>query len=275
MKILGIDVGGSTTKIVGFDGDALLAPRIVKANDPIASVYGGFGKFTSENGIALDDIDKIMVTGVGSTFLDGDIYGIKTQRVDEFRANGHGGSYLSGLDEAIVVSMGTGTAFVYADASRGHYEHLGGTGIGGGTLVGLGGRLLGVTSAEHLSQLAEKGDISKVDLRISDITDNSISPLFAADATASNFGNVSDLASKEDVALGLINMIYETIGMMAVFAAGMKSIRNIVLIGNMAVLPQAERTFKMLNGMFDLNFIIPENAAFGTVIGAALESGGM
>ena len=40
--IVGIDVGGSTTKIVGFDGDRLLAPVLVKANDPIASVYGGF-----------------------------------------------------------------------------------------------------------------------------------------------------------------------------------------------------------------------------------------
>ena len=38
--IVGIDVGGSTTKIVGFDGDRLLPPLLVRATDPVASVYG-------------------------------------------------------------------------------------------------------------------------------------------------------------------------------------------------------------------------------------------
>ncbi|MBQ3230212.1 MAG: pantothenate kinase, partial [Clostridia bacterium] len=89
--IVGIDVGGSTTKIVGFDGERLLAPGLVKANDPIASVYGGFGKFTSDNKIALSDIEKIMVTGVGSSFLGDNIYGVETVHVNEFRADGLGG----------------------------------------------------------------------------------------------------------------------------------------------------------------------------------------
>ena len=44
--IIGIDVGGSTTKICGFRGPELLEPLFVKAADPVASVYGGFGKFT-------------------------------------------------------------------------------------------------------------------------------------------------------------------------------------------------------------------------------------
>ena len=56
--VIGIDVGGSTTKIVAFDGEKLLSPKLVKANDPIASVYGGFGKLTSDHNISLKDIDK-------------------------------------------------------------------------------------------------------------------------------------------------------------------------------------------------------------------------
>ena len=67
--IVGIDVGGSTTKIVGFRGTDLLAPGLVKANDPIASIYGGFGRFTSDNGITLSDIDEVRITGVGSTYI--------------------------------------------------------------------------------------------------------------------------------------------------------------------------------------------------------------
>lgn len=269
--IVGIDVGGSTTKIVGADGSRLMTPLIVKANDPIASVYGGFGKFTSENGVSLSDISRVMVTGVGSTFLGDEIYGLPAVHVNEFRANGRGGLYLSGLDEAIIVSMGTGTAFIYADGRRDHYEHLGGTGMGGGTLTGLGKKLLGVESARSISELALKGDLTKIDLFVSDITERDISPTLTTDVTASNFGNVSDLASKEDIALGILNMVFETVGMLAVFAARMRGLKDIVFIGNLSVLPQAKKSLDVLTQMFGVNIIIPENAPFGTVIGAAKE----
>lgn len=269
--IVGIDVGGSTTKIVGFDGERLLAPGLVKANDPIASVYGGFGKFTTDNNIALSDIEKVMVTGVGTAFLGNDIYGVETIHVSEFTANGKGGLYLSGIDEAIVVSMGTGTAYVYSNRKTGEYTHLGGTGVGGGTLVGIADKLLGIRSAQHVAELAMSGDLNNIDLRISDITENDISPTLSNNATASNFGKVSELATREDIALGLVNMVFETVAMLAIFSARMKNIKNIVLIGNLTALPQANDIFDNLKKMFDVNIIIPENAAFGTVIGAALE----
>ena len=51
--VIGIDVGGSTTKIVGFEGARMITPTFVKAGDPIASAYGAFGKFTAENKIKL------------------------------------------------------------------------------------------------------------------------------------------------------------------------------------------------------------------------------
>ena len=49
---------------------------------------------------------------------------------------------MSGLDRAVVVSMGTGTAYVMAD--KGRVSHLGGTGVGGGTLLGLSGLTLNI-----------------------------------------------------------------------------------------------------------------------------------
>ena len=269
--IVGIDVGGSTTKIVGFDGDKLFTPILVKATDPIASVYGGFGKFTSDNNISLKDIDKVMVTGVGSAFIGDNIYGIKTVHINEFTANGKGGLYLSGIDEAVVVSMGTGTAYVYANGKTKEYTHLGGTGVGGGTLIGLADKLIGVHSVQNVATLALEGNLENIDLRISDITDTAISPALQDNTTASNFGKISDLASREDIALGLLNMVFETIAMMAIFSARTKNIRDIVLIGHLAVLPQSKEIFDKLKNMFNVNIIIPENAAYGTVIGAALE----
>ena len=114
--VLGIDVGGSTTKIVGFDENKnLIEPMFIRANDQLTSIYGAFGKFTSENGLSLTDITSIKVTGVGASFLEKGIYGLKCDQVSEFRGIGLGGLYLSGLDRAIIASLGTGSACVYAD----------------------------------------------------------------------------------------------------------------------------------------------------------------
>ncbi len=271
---IGIDVGGSTTKIVGFrhdpkHGEVLMTPQLVRATDPVTSVYGAFGKFTAENGLSLSDIDRVMMTGVGAGSIGRSIYDLDCSRVEEFRAIGLGGLYLSGLDEAIVVSMGTGTALVHAKRG-GNMTYLGGTGVGGGTLVGLSKLLLKMDSISHIQSIAKEGDLSKIDLRIGDMMQGGS---MRADMTASNFGNVSDLADKSDIALGLTNMIFETIGMVAIFAARSHSIRDIVLTGNLSVDPIAPRTFATLSSMFDVNFIIPENSGFGTVIGAALCGG--
>lgn len=71
--VVGIDIGGSTTKIGGFDITSgrgeLMAPLFVHATDPITSIYGAFGKFTDSNGLELSDIEKVMITGVGSSHV--------------------------------------------------------------------------------------------------------------------------------------------------------------------------------------------------------------
>ena len=271
MKVtIGIDVGGSTTKIVGFDREKnIIAPMHVKANDQLTSVYGAFGKFCSQNNIDLDDIDDILMTGVGASYVTSPLYRIKCKKEVEFPCIARGGLYLSGLDEAIVVSMGTGTALVYARADGSH-KYLGGTGVGGGTMMGLSKKFLGVSSVHNFADLAAEGDISKIDLRVCDITQNDIHPDLPLNLTAANFGKVSDLATSSDIALGILNMIFETIAMLAVFAARSYGIKDIVLTGNLTNISKCEEIFKSLNEHFDVNFIIPENARYATVIGAAL-----
>ena len=138
---LGIDIGGSTTKIAALlDRKQLLASLQVETPDQITSLYGAVGKLLYENSLPLEQISEIVLTGVGSTHIREDIYGIPTYKVDEFSAIGCGGLTLCGLKEATVVSMGTGTAFVRAERSG--YRHLGGSGVGGGTLAGLSRQLL-------------------------------------------------------------------------------------------------------------------------------------
>lgn len=275
--VLGIDVGGSTTKIVGFRHDGasseLMEPLFVRATDPITSIYGALGRFTSENHLALSDIRRVMMTGVGSSHMEGGIYDLECHVVPEFSGVGLGGLYLSGLDDAIIVSMGTGTAIVHAkreDDGRTNINYLGGTGVGGGTLLGLTKKILGVDTVEHIEQLCEGGDLSKIDLTIRDISKQHDQFPIGANLTAANFGKLSDMATSSDIALGLCNMVAETVAMMSIFAARGHDIQNIVLTGNLTNIAPIRRVFEGLGDSFGVNFIIPKYAQFGTVIGAAL-----
>lgn len=274
-NVIGIDIGGSTTKIVGvrYDGERmeLIEPILVRATDAITSVYGAFGKFTMQNNLSLEDIDRVLMTGVGASFIDKPLYSLKCEKVSEFNAVGNGGIYLSGLDEAIVVSMGTGTAIMYAKNEGGKTvtKYLGGTGVGGGTLLGLSRRMIGVDTVEHFEQLCESGNLDNVDLRIKDMSSDDTFQI-NQDMTASNFGKLSDIATQSDVALGIANMVGETIAMLAVFAARSYGIKKVVLTGNLTAIDAVARVFEGLETMFGIEFIIPEKSQFATVIGAAL-----
>ncbi|MFR4922338.1 MAG: pantothenate kinase, partial [Segatella copri] len=114
--VIGIDVGISTTKIVGIDeSGVVVSPIRIKATDPITSLYGAFGKYLHDNKIALSDVEQVMLTGVGSAYIDEPIYGLPTLKSEEFVADGLGARYESKLDRMIVVSMGTGTSLVKCD----------------------------------------------------------------------------------------------------------------------------------------------------------------
>ena len=272
--VIGIDVGGSTTKIVGFRKTKskyeLIEPQFVKANDPVTATYGAFGKFTDEIRLAIKDIDRVMMTGVGASYVKHDMYGLDCRRVPEFTSIGKGALYLSGLDNILAVSMGTGTALVHAN-SGGDMNYLGGTGVGGGTLVGLSKLLLHAESIDHIVEYAEQGDLSNIDLRIKDMTAKDTLSELSADLTAANFGNVSDVATREDIALGILNMVYETGGMVSVFAAHQCGVDNVILTGNLTRLGFCAQKFAFFNHLnYGVKFIIPKNAEFSTVIGTAL-----
>ena len=111
--VVGIDIGGSTTKIAGFKGSEMLVPVQISADNPVASLFGAFGKFLYDNCLELSDITQVNLTGVGASAINQKIYGLPTFKVDEFSANGVGGGYFAGdKEEFMVVSMGTGTSFV-------------------------------------------------------------------------------------------------------------------------------------------------------------------
>ena len=267
MTVIGIDIGGSTTKIIAVRDSEIMPPMQVKANDPKTSVYGAFGRYITENGLDLSSVNRIMITGVGSSFITEDIYGIKTGHVSEFDAIGKGGLYLSGLENAIIVSMGTGTSFIKANKDK--IERIGGTGVGGGTLLGLSSKFIHVRHFDSIAKLAAEGDLSKVDLTVGDISQNCVTDM-PDSTTAANFGKVSDYAAKGDIAKGLINMILQTIGIMAVFACRIDDTKNVVLCGNLTAVPDAQKYFDEIKELHGVDFIIPKYAEYATALGAAL-----
>mgnify|MGYP000822354571 CR=1 FL=1 len=133
--ILGIDIGGSSTKIVGLHENGTVIDMLrVKAEDPLTSLYGALGNFLATHSLKLTDIGHIALTGVGASYVDGDIYGVRTIKVEEFPSVGVGGLALSRKERAVVVSMGTGTSLLWAEKG-GEIRHIIGSGIGGGTLL--------------------------------------------------------------------------------------------------------------------------------------------
>ena len=266
--VLGIDIGGSTTKIAGYlESGQRIGTLRVEASDRLTSLYGAIGNFLSTRSIALNDVACFVITGVGAALVEGDIYGIRTERIDEFVAIGNGGLALSGKEEALVVSLGTGTAFVRA--GRIGCVHIGGSGVGGGTLAGLSWHIFHENDHGAMARLAEQGDLSKVDLMISDICTNEVGTL-PSHITASNFGKITSAASKEDIAMGLVNMVFQTVGMLSVFALKNDKVKDVVLTGSLANMSLAPKIMSVVEEISDVKFFIPENATFATAIGAAL-----
>ena len=267
--VIGIDVGISTTKIVGIDEKGMvISPIRIKATDPITSLYGAFGKYLHDNKIRLDEIEHVMLTGVGAAYIDEHIYGLPTSKSEEFIADGLGAKYESKLDRMIVVSMGTGTSLVKCDGEN--IKHIGGIGIGGGTLAGLSRIMLKTDDIKQITNLAKDGDVSKINLLVKDISAKPL-PGLPMSAVASLFSNAKTNASREDIAKGLIWMVLQCIGSATILSSLESGIKDFVLIGNLSLLPLCREVYPAMEKVYGVRFHVPKYSEFCTAIGAALD----
>ena len=122
-----------------------------------------------------------MITGVGAAYIDSPIYGLPTAKADEFISDGLGASYETDIDRMIVVSMGTGTSLVQCIGDD--IRHIGGIGVGGGTLMGLSRIMLQTDDIHTINKLANEGNLKNIDVQIGDISPNPL-PGLPKDATA-------------------------------------------------------------------------------------------
>lgn len=258
-SIIGVDIGSSTTKIVEFKNEKIISKKILRKKYDKKELE----KFCEINNIK--NIEKIVFTGIGADKINQNDYTLPIEKVEEFTAIATGGLYLSQKTNAIIVSVGTGTAVI--EAQSGNIKHLGGTGVGAGTLFNMCKQFLKINDFDEILELSKQGDIGKIDLRIGDITDKEIITL-PSYLTLSNFGKFEDDAKKEDIVLGLVNMVFEVIGMMAAFATINSEVKNVVVIGNITAIPVAQKVLKKIEFTHNIKFEVPENTEFAVVIGA-------
>ncbi len=267
---LGIDMGGSSVKLIAADKDMNIAARAQYPSDEsLETLTATAEKMLSEAGISAEDIVCAAAAGVGVSVLDSEFMGAPVRIFSEFESFGRGGQYLSGCDRILVVSMGTGTAFVRADGTC--YTHLGGSGVGGGALNGLSALLTGASGIAEIRRLISSGNTSEVDLTVGDICKGQCGSL-SADVTAANFGKKKMSQDKADITAGLANMIFQTAGIMAGLACKGTDLEKAVFVGSMTEIPEGREILRAVGVLHNMEFKVPDNGAgvYAGAMGAVL-----
>jgi len=223
----GVDVGATLAKIAWRTPEGALEFRLEAASalDAVAAL------------VAARDAAHVGVTGGGATELARRLGGRATP-VNEFAAWGAGAKALleraggAPSDRYLLVSVGTGTSVMLVDGMA--VQRVGGTALGGGTVVGLGALLLGTTRFEELTELAEKGDRRRVDLLVSDIYRPGEIPL-AGDLTAASFGKLAHGAgapARADLAHAIMGLVGENVALVCSGIGAALQVRTAVFGGS-------------------------------------------
>ncbi|QFF98849.1 type II pantothenate kinase [Psychrobacillus glaciei] len=268
---IGIDAGGTLTKIAYWDEKmelhllSFLSSNFqavkdwIDSNHSLASICltGGRAEQLKKYLISQKDIPYIVE-------FDATMAGVKHQLKQQ---NIH-------CEKAIIANIGTGTSIHLMNENS--HSRLGGTGIGGGTFIGLGQVLTGLSSYEELISLSKIGNRSSIDILVSDIYESNKLPINGS-LTASNFGGVAlktaEKRSEADYLSGIQGIIGEVVASLCIQAADAYHVNSIIYIGstleNNNLLKEIIRSYTQLK---DKEPIFLGKNGYSGAIGALLES---
>ena len=223
---MGLDLGASLAKLAIHHDSGKRELRLLASQDGNAVVE------------AVEEIAPTCVglTGAGAQEMAGRLPA-EPLLVNEFAAWGRGASVLLDHPHApdsepyLLVSLGTGTSVMLCDGLT--VSRIGGTALGGGTVLGLGALLLGESSFDRLTELAARGDRRRVDLLVGDIYPPGQIAL-AGDTTAASFGKPevrSEPQRPEDLAQAIMGMVGENVAVLCSALAGTHQVKRIVFGG--------------------------------------------
>ena len=227
----GVDAGASLVKLVVRDASGALDYRLLPA-DALSEA----AQQVREAGV-----DRVGLTGRGGgevgRLLDG---AAESLGVTEFAAWGAGAAAMLEHGDLppeprhLLVSLGTGTSVMLADGLS--VNRVGGTALGGGTVVGLGAGLLGTGEFAELAALAARGSRRGIDLLVSDIYRPGEIAL-AGDVTAASFGKLARLLATgerpadADLANAIMGLVGENVALICGGLAAAAQVRRVAFGG--------------------------------------------
>lgn len=214
----------------------------------------------------------VAATGGGAERLAARMPDVPFELFPEFEAWARGVpaiAAIEGLDLPagyLVVSLGTGTSVLWVRDGR--CERVGGSALGGGSLLGLGKLLLDTDSFERIAELARGGDRRRVDLLVGDIYRGEETPL-PRDLNAASFGKI-DSREPADLANALMGLLGENIALICGELARTRDLDAIVYCGStLNGNPVLSQTLDLVSATMGRRALFPAAGAFGGAIGAA------
>jgi type II pantothenate kinase len=237
----GVDLGGSLVKIVSLSPSDPDSIRCELFRSDSASISRYF-----ENSFPADSA-RWSIVGAGSLKYAKlfDSLEKKPERGNEMESNSRGVAYLlshskvhtfggTGTigDRYIIASMGSGVSFTI-NGPEIFGRHVGGSAVGGGTLMALARLILGVTDYAQLYALAESGNSGNVDLLIKDIVGEDYGETLKADVVASSMAKAAwgERPSNADIAASLFATVSFSIGAHLATLCSAHKIDTVVFVG--------------------------------------------
>ena len=260
---IGVDVGSSLTKLAYRGGSGPVRYELLgrAAYDQVVEAVNRLQP------------QVLGLTGGGASQLASRLDG-RAVEVNEFTAWGTGANHLlRGRQKAgtyLLVSLGTGTSVMLVDHQE--VRRLGGTALGGGTILGLGAALLQQTSFEDTCNLAAQGTRDSVDLLVRDIYSDPDRPL-KGDLTAASFGRLArqDSAAPpaEDLAAAIMRLVGENVTLIAGGHARHLGLDRLVFGGStLRNNPALEKVLSEVSALLGLKAFFLTNGEFAGALGA-------
>ncbi|MEK4485528.1 type II pantothenate kinase [Psychrobacillus sp. FSL H8-0484] len=268
---IGIDAGGTLTKIAYWDekkkmslqsfpsSDFQAVKDWIDSNHSLASICltGGRAEQLKSYLLSKDEIPYIVE-------FDATMNGVMYQMRQETLQS----------ESAIIANIGTGTSIHLMEGNT--HSRLGGTGIGGGTLLGLGMALTGKSNYEEIITLSKEGNRTSIDVLVSDIYKNNKLPINGS-LTASNFGGVALKSGEDrsgaDLLAGVQGIIGEVVASLCIQVADAHHVEDIIYIGSTleenGLLQEIMESYTILK---QKNPIFLEKHGYSGAIGALLEN---
>ena len=268
---IGIDAGGTLTKIAYWNDEKKLKLKKflssdfhavkdwIDSNHSLASICltGGRAEQLKDYLFSKNEIPYIVEF---DATMNGVMYQLKQEKVS--------------CSSAVIANIGTGTSIHIMNGQV--HSRIGGTGIGGGTLTGLGMALTGITNYLDIIETSKQGNRTFIDVLVSDIYEKNKLPIKGS-LTASNFGGIAiktqNEKSEPDLLAGVQGLIGEVVSSLCIQAADAHGFEDIIFIGstleNNELLQQVIESYTLLK---QKNPIFLKKHGYSGAIGALLEN---